>query len=313
MGGRILVVGELNPDVILSGLPSLPALGKEILAQQLHVDIGSSSAICAAGLARLGAAVDFIGKVGQDAYGDYMVDALRGRGVGIDQVIRETGTGTGVTFSLTFPRDRALVTYPGCIPLLTLADIDLSILETYQHVHVGSYYLQRALQPGLPTLFRAARDQGLTTSLDPGFDPAEAWQRADLLPLLELVDVFLPNRKEACAIAQADDAEEALRELTRHACLVVVKCGSAGAMTLVQGQILRSPGFSVTVRDTTGAGDSFNAGFIVARTVLDMSLEASLAFANACGALSTTGFGGTRAQPTLDQVQALLGDPQCPP
>jgi sugar/nucleoside kinase (ribokinase family) len=307
MGGRTLVVGELNPDVILSGLPSLPALGKEILARQLHVDIGSSSAICAAGLARLGAMVDFVGKLGQDAYGDFMVDALSGRGVGMDHVIREAETGTGVTFSLTFPRDRALVTYPGCIPLLTLADIDLSILKNYRHLHVGSYYLQRALQPGLPTLFKAARDQGLTTSLDPGFDPAEVWQRADLLPLLRFVDFFLPNRKEACAISQVDDPEKALRELTRHASLVVVKCGSAGSMTLYQGQIVRSPSFSVTVHDTTGAGDSFNAGFIVARAVLEMSLEASLAFANACGALSVTGFGGTRAQPTLDQVQALLG------
>lgn len=306
MEKRVVVVGELNVDIISSGLSAFPTLGKEILASGLHTVMGSSSAICAAGLAHLGAKVDFIGKVGTDYYGDFVTEQLSLLGVGTGRVICDNATSTGVTISLTYLGDRALITYLGCIPHLRLEEINTSILRRYNHLHVGSYFLQRALQAGLPKLFRQARRAGLTISLDTGHDPDEKWGNDELRTLLDLVDIFLPNEEEACAIARAGDTEAALRELAKHARLVVVKCGSSGAMTLYDGQIVHSPAFRVDVKDTTGAGDSFNAGFIYARVIQRLSLEEALRFAKACGALSTTDFGGTAAQPTLEQVLAFL-------
>ena len=306
MPKKTLVVGELNVDLIVSGLEGFPALGQEILARGLQVVLGSSSAICAAGLARLGARVDFLGRVGVDDYGTFVVGELDRLGVGTGQVIRDPVVRTGVTISLTYPQDRALITYPGCIPRLTVEDIDFSILHRYRHLHVGSYFLQTGLQPGLPVLFRRARQVGLTVSLDVGYDPKERWGGEDLLTLLEQVDVFLPNEEEAQAIAGVRDTEAALRELAKRARLVVVKCGASGAISLQEGRVVRSPAFRVEVVDTTGAGDSFNAGFIYAYVLRRMPLEDSLRFANACGALSATGIGGTAAQPTLEEVTALL-------
>ncbi|MFH1927898.1 MAG: carbohydrate kinase family protein [Chloroflexota bacterium] len=306
MRKKILVVGELNADVVLTGLPAFPALGKEVLARDLHVVLGSSSAICAAGMARLGAEVDFLGKVGTDYYGDFVIDQLRLLGMDTEHVIRDGYAPTGVTISLTYPADRALITYLGCTTLLSLEDIDTPILSRYGHLHVGSYFLQQGLQAGLPELFRQARRAGLTISLDPGHDPGEKWDSDALLTLLNLVDIFLPNDTEARAIAQVDDTEAALRELAKPAGLVVIKCGSSGAMTLHDGNVLQSPAFPITTVDTTGAGDSFGAGFIYAHAVRGLPLEEALRFANACGALSTTGFGGTAAQPTSAQVHSFL-------
>jgi sugar/nucleoside kinase (ribokinase family) len=305
MEKRILVVGELNVDLIVSGLAAFPTLGKEIVAESLGRVLGSSSAICAAGMARLGAQVDFLGKVGTDENGEFVIDQLNQLRVGTTHVMQDEVVGTGVTISLTYPKDRALITYPGCIPHLRLEDINTSILRDYSHLHVSSYYLQKGLLVGLPGLFAQAHRQALTVSLDTGCDPERRWN-SDLLPLLNLVDIFLPNEEEACAIAHTDDAELALRKLAERARLVVVKRGASGAMALRDGQVIRSPSFKVNAMDTTGAGDSFDAGFIYAYVVREMPLEEALRFANACGAISTTGIGGTAAQPTQDQVMVFL-------
>jgi sugar/nucleoside kinase (ribokinase family) len=303
---QILVVGELNVDLVLSGLESRPALGQEIIAQEFHMVMGSSSAICAAGLARLGAPVDFLGQVGQDDYGQFVIRQLRQLGVGTQWIIRDPTAPTGVTVSLTYPQDRALITFPGSIANLEAAEVTPHILARYHHLHVSSYFLQKKLQPGLPDLFRRARQAGLTVSLDTGWDPQENWN-SGVSSVLEEVDIFMPNAREACAIAGEDDHELALRALSQHTRLVVIKCGPEGAVTLEDDQVLHSPGFQVNVVDTTGAGDSFDAGFIYAYVVRGMPLATALRFANACGALSTTGYGGTAAQPTLQQVQDLLG------
>lgn len=303
---RILVVGELNVDMIVSGLPTLPELGREMIASDLRVVLGGSSAICAAGLARLGAEVNFLGKVGEDDYGDFIVEELRLLDVGVDHVIRDGSIRTGMTISLTYPDDRALVTYLGCIAALRREDIDLSILSHHEHLHVGSYFLQKGLQPGLPELFRQAREENVTVSLDTGYDPYETWGGQELLSLLDLVDIFLPNEEEAQAIARTRGAESALQKLARSAGLVVVKRGASGALAEQGDRLVHSPAFEVDTVDTTGAGDSFNAGFIFAYVGQGESLRDSLRFGNACGALSTTGFGGTAAQPALDQVLTFL-------
>jgi sugar/nucleoside kinase (ribokinase family) len=306
VGKKVLVVGELNVDIIVSGMSNFPKVGQEALVSNIELVLGSSSAICAAGLARLGATVDFVGKVGQDLYGDFVVKQLHQLHVGNLFVKQDAALRTGVTLSLAFSFDRALLTYPGCIPILSLADIPLEILPNYAHLHVGSYFLQQGLRPGLVELFRQAHQSGLTISLDTGFDPENKWDAGALIALLELVDIFIPNEDEARAITRARDTETALRELAKRARLVVVKRGRKGATALYESRILHSPGLQVRSVDTTGAGDSFDAGFIYAYVVRGMPIPEALRFANACGALCTTGYGGTAAQPTAEQVHALL-------
>jgi sugar/nucleoside kinase (ribokinase family) len=306
MEKRVLVVGELNVDIIVSGMSNFPKVGQEALVSNIELVLGSSSAICAAGLGRLGATVDFLGKVGRDLYGDFVAAQLCGLNVGTLHVRQDAALRTGVTISLAFSFDRALLTYPGCIPALHLEDIPLGILPDYGHLHVGSYFLQQGLRPGLADLFRQAHQSGLTVSLDTGCDPAGQWDGGALLSLLEQVDIFMPNEDEARAITRARDTEAALRELAKLVRVVVVKRGRKGATSLHEGKLAHSPGFQVKSVDTTGAGDSFDAGFIYAYVVHGMPLAEALRFANACGALCTTGYGGTASQPTAEQVRAFL-------
>lgn len=302
----VLVAGEINVDLVFSGCAGLPAFGREILAEGFRQGPGSSSMICAIGLARLGEAVAFAGVAGQDAWGDLCVEAMREAGIDVGAVRRDAALPTGVTVALSAAHDRALVTCPGSIAALRAEDLAPALLERSGHLHVSSYYLQRALRPGLRALFERAREAGLSVSLDPGFDPAQRWTDDGLVGLLEAVDVFLPNAPEACAISGEPTPERALRALANGRTRTVIKCGSAGCITLGErGETLAIPAFAVAALDTTGAGDAFDAGFLYAWR-RGLALPDCLRWASACGSLSTRGVGGTASQASAADVRQLL-------
>jgi sugar/nucleoside kinase (ribokinase family) len=301
---KILIAGELNLDLVLQNYQSFPELGKEVLVEDMTLTLGSASAICAAGLARLGDTVSFAGKVGADAWGDLVLERLRGLGIDLTYVMRDPSIKTGMTVSITSSRDRALITYLGSIAELRESDVKDSWLAGCRHLHVSSFYLQRGLRPGLKSLLARAHRSGLSTSIDPGFDPSGRWER-DILDALAEVDYFFPNEIELQEIAGTGDPRDALRALDNGRTNTIAKLGAAGCMILIDGKPVRIPAFSIQPVDTTGAGDSFNAGFLHAR-LGGGDLIQSARFAAACGALSTQGLGGTSAQPTESEAAAFL-------
>lgn len=301
---RILIAGELNVDLVLQNYRSFPQLGKEVLVDDMSLTLGSASAICAAGLAKLGSSVSFAGKVGCDTWGDTVLAQLRGLGIDLRYVIRDPAIQTGITVSLTSAHDRALITYLGSIEALRASDIEDAWFDGCHHLHVSSFYLQRGLRPGLKSLLARAHGAGLTTSLDPGFDPTGEWER-DIIDTLEEVDIFFPNELELEAVGQSADPLIALRALENGRTKTIAKLGARGCMMLVNGRPLDIPAFFVEPVDTTGAGDSFNAGFLHAWLNGRDPVDAAR-FGAACGALSTQGLGGTAAQPSEIAAEAFL-------
>lgn len=299
----ILIPGEINPDLILSGEVE-PAFGQvEKLVESAALVIGSSSVIFACGAARLGLKVAFIGKCGEDVFGRFMLEEMQKRGVNVDNVIRVPGGNTGLSVILNRGVDRAILTHLGLIPALSAEDIPDELLRKARHLHVASYFLQDALRPGLPRLFERARSLGLTTSLDTNYDPSERWQ--GVLDLLPLVNVFLPNQTEACSLVREGDVESTAAKLSARVETLAIKLGAAGALGVRNGQTVRTASIPVNVVDTVGAGDSFDAGFIYGY-LNRWPLEQSLRLAAVCGALSTQAAGGTAAQPALEQAIAYL-------
>jgi sugar/nucleoside kinase (ribokinase family) len=303
---KVLVAGELNVDIILQGYHKFPTPGQEVLVDDFVMVLGSASAICAMGLARLGNPVSFLGKVGDDPWGRYCIDALKSRGIDVARVVVDPAEKTGVTVAITSPRDRALVSFLGAINSLTPEDLPASVFVGFQHLHVSSFFLQDRLSPGLPAVFARAREAGLTTSLDPGFDPSEGWD-GGLRAALDHVDVFFPNEVELAGLSGSADPAESLKRLDNGRTLIVAKLGAAGSMALEKGAPVHEPSFSVPSVDTTGAGDSFNAGFLQA-WLRGAPLADALRLGSACGALSTLGLGGTARQPGLPEAEALIRD-----
>ncbi|HXD12521.1 MAG TPA: PfkB family carbohydrate kinase, partial [Anaerolineales bacterium] len=166
-----------------------------------------------------------------------------------------------------------------------------------------SYFLQTNLQPDLPMLFRRARALGLTTSLDPNYDPSEKWIGFD--ELLSVTNVFMPNQKEALSLSGEANLDFAAGRLGSKVQALAIKLGEDGALGIQHGEKVRVASIPVNVIDTVGAGDSFDAGFIFGY-LNRWNLEKSLRLACVCGALSTQAPGGTTAQPSLPAAMAFL-------
>ena len=299
----ILVAGEINPDLILSG-DAAPEFGQvEKLVDTAALTMGSSSAIFACGAARLGLRVAFIGVRGDDLFGRFMLDEMQKRGVDVSHVIVRQGGQTGLSVILNRGTDRAILTYPGLIAALRASDIPEVLLQEARHLHVASYFLQTSLQSDLPDLFRRARAFGLTTSLDTNYDPSESWAGFD--KLLSVTNVFLPNEREALSLSKEPDVYSAAERLGRKVETLGIKLGSQGALGVRSTQKARVASIPVEVVDTVGAGDNFDSGFLYGY-MNGWSLEQTLRLACICGGLSTQHAGGTSGQPTLEEALAFL-------
>ncbi len=300
----ILVVGEINADLVLTG-DVIPAFGQaEKIIDDATLTTGSSGAIFACGAARLGLQIAYSGLVGDDIFGRFMLDNLAARGVDTSGIRVDPTLKTGLSVILSPSQDRAILTHLGTIEAQTAAHVDRTLLRRARHIHLTSYFLQTKLQAGLPALLTEAHKLGCTVSLDTNWDPAETWANG-LTDILPTVDIFLPNEQEALAITGQTNITTALALLSQNTPTVVIKMGKAGAICQQQEKRIQDTGFPTTVVDTTGAGDSFNAGFLYAY-LQHWSLADSLALACACGSLSTRAAGGTAAQATLTEAQELL-------
>ena len=304
----LLVVGEINPDVVVTDPDPRPAFGQaERIVESVRLVVGSSSAIAACGAARLGLRVAMVGVVGDDALGRFMLESLDARGVDVSACRLVPGRPTGASVILGNGTDRAILTATGTIADTRAADVPPALLARARHLHVGSFYLQPALAAELPALFRAAHAAGATTSIDPNWDPAERWDGGFAAAAM-VADILLPNAAEAMRLTSLDDVAEAARELARRGrggrAVVAVKLGPDGGLAVEpDGVVVRAAPPVVDVVDTTGAGDSFDAGFL-AGILAGRSLADALALAVACGSLSTRLPGGTDAQPALAEAQA---------
>jgi sugar/nucleoside kinase (ribokinase family) len=303
----VTIAGELNLDLILYGVPEELPRERELLAERMMLTLGGSSAILAHNLAALGSRVGFQARIGDDDLGQLALQPLRQSGVDVSRVHRTQGAvKTGITVILQRDGWRNMVTYSGTIADLQYEDLDFDYLTDSRHFHVSSFYLQRALRPRLPELFRRVKDAGLTTSLDTNDDPDDGWE-GGLQEALRYVDIFMPNEREAQKAAGAGDLETAVQKLAAIVPLIAVKLGREGSMAQHGKERFVSRAVTVEAVDAVGAGDSFDAGFL--REYLNgEDLLACLAAGNLAGAFSTTRPGGTEAFRDTAYRQAFFSE-----
>ena len=307
----ILVVGEINPDIVISDPDPVPVFGEvERVVRSIQMTVGSSSAIFACGASRLELRVAFCGVVGDDVFGRFMLDEMAQRGIDVSACTVDPDLPTGATVILTSGIDRAILTAMGSIGALDIDAVPPALVERARHLHSACFYLQETSRARLPAFFAAARARGQTTSFDTNWDPIEQWV-GGVADMLRVADVFFPNATEARRIAHVDDVEDAARTLAAMGSIgrrdggpiIAVKLGAEGALACrVDGPVVRVTAMPIEPTDTTGAGDSFNAGFL--RAWLDGGdLRGSLELGAVCGALSTRRNGGVDGQATLAEAR----------
>jgi len=289
----VTIAGELNLDLILYGVPEEIPRERELLASDLNLTLGSSSAIVSHNLASLGSSVGFVSCIGDDPFGELAVARLSAARVDVSKVSILPGRKTALTVIMQRDSWRNMLTYSGTIFDLRIEDIDLDYLSSARHFHFSSFYLQRGLQESVPELLKKLKSAGLTTSLDCNDDPEDRWE-GGIREALRYVDVFLPNAREAMRLTKAASAEAAAKELARTVPLVVVKLGAEGALARRGEEQWSSPALRIEVVDPVGAGDSFDAGFLH-EYLKGSDVKICLSAGNLAGALSVTRAGGTEA------------------
>jgi sugar/nucleoside kinase (ribokinase family) len=296
--------GDVNVDIMMGGLESLPVPDRETICETYELTVGSSAAICACNYASLGGDVSILGLTGRDENGDFMLREMQSYGINVDHVRRTSEVGTGVTVNLTHGSNRTQITYPGTIAEFDGSSVDRSVVNEFDHLHFAGPYLQTKFRPHITRLLDLASEAGISTSLDPQWDVTEGWEFMDeWLP--RLTYLFL-NRDEALSMSKTALPEAAIRWLGAKTACPLVKLGSQGVMIRVGTDVKVIPAYSIEVVDTTGAGDAFDAGFL--RSVLDQGLEfeEAVRFANATAARSCTFIGGVNARSSVDDVGAFL-------
>jgi sugar/nucleoside kinase (ribokinase family) len=287
----VAIVGEINPDLILYGLPRELPEEREVLASGFELTLGSSSAILAHNLALLGNKVTFSSRIGPDLFGAMCSERLKEAGVEVGHVVRSSsGNNTGITLILPLSASRRILTYPGAMFDMGIEDLDLDYLSTARHFHLSSFFLHRKLSPDIPGLFREMKRRGLTTSLDTNDDPDNKWDGV-LGDVLGAVDVLFCTEDELAKIAKVEAAAE---YISARIPVLAVKRGARGASAYSEGQVINVPPLQVEVIDSIGAGDSFDAGFLH-QWIRRAPLETCVAYGNLTGALSVTRPGGVEA------------------
>jgi len=308
MPKKVLAIGDINVDIMMGGLASLPQVDREITCQSFEITMGSSAAIFAVAYACLGGRISFLGLAGKDAYGDFMLDGMKRFGISTDLVRRTDRVKTGVTVNLIYQNTRSQVTYPGTISEFSGADVDEQVFRGFDHVHFAGPYQQTRFRPEITRLLQLAKGLGMTSSLDPQWDATGRWEyMADWLPLLTYLFV---NEDEAKSIAGATDLETACTSLAARTDHPLVKAGAAGVYLVDTGKVAQIPGTPVDVVDTTGAGDTFDAAFLFERLDGGKDLTEAARFANAAAARSCKFVGGVGARSSYEDVVDFLTEPQ---
>jgi ribokinase len=295
----VVVIADLCVDILMKG-DVVPAWGQaEKFVDDCCVELGGSAGIFASQFARLGGTVGLYGKVGNDLFGHFLRDRITGLGISTERLFTSERLGTPVGLGLIRKDDRAMLTYRGCLPEITLDAVEASgLLTQAPHLHVASYFLLEALRPHWPEVLPRLRRQGMTVSLDTNWSPAGDWEA--VREILGHVDVFAPNEEEALHVSGMDDVEDAGQWLSQQVKLTVIKRGAKGAVAFdgATGNRFELPGAALderSIADTTGAGDSFDAGFLFA-WLKGAPLDRCMELGARCGIASLARMGGIEGQ-----------------
>lgn len=293
----VLVLADYFCDLIITGLPEPPRLGTDMFGEGMDIMPGGAY-ILATALHRLGVRTRWMARLGNDLFSNFILAEAKREGLDTSLFQMFDYPLRSVSVSFSFVHDRGFISYMDPFPD-TPAE---GIIATRKPRWVVNAPFDGSLQANQFVDFihlnggRVFTDcQYVTTTLDePG-----------LTDLLRKVDVFAPNQTEARQLTGEDDPARAASRLAEFSPLVIVKAGRQGAFAQAGGRTWHSPALEVDVVDTTGAGDSFNAGFLAAH-LRGEPIETCLRYGNICGGLSTTQRGGTAAAPTLVELEKYL-------
>lgn len=288
----VVTVGDVNIDLLVEGLEGNPECGHEAFVKNMFTDVGGGAAISAMGLASLGLKTGLCGALGDDIYSNFIRGLLKQRSVGTQLIKNITGKRAGLTISLYGNKDRSFITYQGTNANFDIGDPQIGDSIHARHVHVTGYCGKKEHRKYMDFVCKL-RSRGITVSADVGWDSTGEWYKG-IFEFISNLDVFFINKVEAQNYTKCWDVRYALDKLSNYCGNVAIKLGPEGAVSKWKGRAAKEPTYDSPVVDTTGAGDSFNAGYLYGY-LSGASQDDCLKFGNACGTSSISKMGGTIA------------------
>jgi sugar/nucleoside kinase (ribokinase family) len=299
---KILIIGDINSDLIITGLKNYPAPGEESYANDYKIKMGGGAAISSLALSKLGLNPSVFGCVGDDIFSELLTNELRLHGINLKYLKRIKNTSTGMSVTFTNETNRSFITCRSALDHTNLDDVTTEVIDEFDYIFLHNFIPSKIEEYIL--FCKKVKSKGKKIIFDVGFDDTGKWDKK-IFEVLKYVDIFIPDELEALSFTRCDNIEEALKELSIYCKQVVIKIGKKGAVALDGSDVIYSPTFEADCVDTTGAGDSFDAGFIYG-TMNDMDLKKCLALGNFLGSLSVTSIGGSTGIPENDELSKLI-------
>src|ERR1700730_12322031 len=280
-GQRLTIIGDIGIDLVMGPISGWPRVGTESIVDRNELRAGGSAGNAALAIGYLGGESRLVSAVGNDALGHWLSEQFRGLGATLPVCNAATTVSVGFIHDCgerTFFTTRGHLErfcYDHVRPLLDVAEGPSSM------VLLSGAFLTPALRPSYPTLIRRVLELGFQVALDTGW-PSHGWDeaaRAEVSAWVSQCDHVLLNELEVTSLAQSADLDAAVDQLARTLkpdATLVVKVGPRGAIGVQDGRRFECAAPKATIFDTIGAGDSFNAGYLLARST-GSSLADSLA------------------------------------
>jgi sugar/nucleoside kinase (ribokinase family) len=300
---EVIVIGSYSIDLIFSGMSEFPQLGQDVLSKDFRVTPGEAfiSAVC---MHRLGIKVGWAADFGNDDYSKLALKYCREEGLDESLFIIHDRPYRRISVAASFPQENGFLTFydpdpkvPAAIPALTKSQANVVLIPGLYH---GSL-----LDSGVKLIRLKKMKMIMDGNSSRGDIRGKTRESLSIRKALKYTDIFLPNANEARRLTKELDLQKAIRMLGDYCPLVVIKNGSNGSLAYANNSIIQVPAIPVESKDTTGAGDNFNAGFL--RAWLDgQPVQTCLRWGNITGALSTTELGGTTRRITSENVKETL-------
>lgn len=288
----VCVVGSINMDITVS-TSKMPKQGETVLGEKYRTYPGGKGANQAVAAARLGSDVTMIGAVGDDVFGKHLLTHLQQEGIQMQGVEVLGGVSTGIANIIMMNQDNRIIVAPGANQHVTpemiekkkhiIQNSDIVLLQQEIPMRTIQYVVELAYESGVKVVLNPAPFQPLSKSL------------------LEKVTYITPNEIEAEAINITQQNVRIQRK-------TIITLGKSGVQFVNNnGEKKLVPAFLVPVKDTTGAGDTFNGAF-VSQIAKGASLHHAISYANAAAALSVTKIGAQTGMPSEVEVEEFLNN-----
>lgn len=300
----VYVYGDINIDLVIPGVEHFPLPGQEDVVETMNTYVGGGAAVFTLGIGKLGLKPVFQGTIGDDCYGKFIRDEFKSRNVDDTLLATSKENKTGISISFTNEKDRSFLTYRGTNDEINLSKIQLDKVKEASHIHLTGYAGSKNHNQYLDLVKKVKDMKEVTISFDVGWDDAGEWYEG-IYDLFPYIDILFMNETEAIHYSRKEDAKEAVLDFSKTCSLVVAKLGKKGSMAVKDGVIYESKAYTVQAVDTTGAGDSFNAGFVYG-FLKGKTIEECLKCGNGCGALSVTQLGGNTGFPVEEALVEFI-------